>query len=215
MKSVQETYLGWEALSHRRGCTQSGFEVSVRRNDDALRYHSGLAHEERAEHACKDEYCGHRNSFTETVVRIVCRSCGTAEVITGEHTDDTGRSSTSTQMLGYGLPPRRAAGLLLWPGEPWLSIGRANSPEPHDFLVTRPGVKHVTREDVVGQITQSRGKRGGVIWTAAAVPKQDGPYGVLGRVRWAQVQEDLKTPTAAAKWIAEALLVEAAPGGAE
>lgn len=213
MRSVQETYLGWEELTHYKGCAKPGFEVSVRRNDDALRHHSGLAYEARVQHGCKGEYCGHRNTFTEMVVRIVCRSCGAAEVITGEQTDDTGRSTMSTKALGYGLPPRRMAGLLLWPGDPWLSPGRAVSAEPHDFLVTRPGVKRVTKEDVAGQITQGRGKRGAVTWTAAAVPREDGPYGMLDKIRWAQVQDGLKTPAAAAKWISAELAAESGTSG--
>lgn len=213
MRSVQETYLGWEELTHRKGCARTGFEVSVRRNDDALRYHSGLAHEERVEHRCKDGYCGHRTKFSETVVRIVCRSCGVAEVITGEDTEDTGRTTTSTKALGYGLPPRRLAGLLLWPGDPWLSIGRANAAEPHDFLVTRPGITRVTKEDVAGQITQGRGKRGAVTWTAAAIPREEGPYGMFDRIRWAQVQDGLKTLAAAAKWTAAELAAERGTSG--
>ncbi|MFM9563284.1 MULTISPECIES: hypothetical protein [Streptomyces] len=214
MKSVQDTYLGWEELTHRKGCAKSGFEVSVRRNDDARRYHSGLAHEDRVEHGCKDGYCGHRNTFSEMVVRIVCRSCGAAEVITGEQTDDTGRTTTSTRQLGYGLPPRRLAGLLLWPGDPWLSVGRAVSSDPFDFLVTRTGVKHITEPDVVGQITQGRGKLGGVMWTACAVPNQDGPYGTFDRIRWAQVRDGFKTPAAAAKWITIELDAVSGTGGA-
>lgn len=214
MSSVQETYLGWEELTHRAGCVKPGFEVSVRRTDDALRYHSGLAYEERVEHGCKDEYCGHRNTFTETVVRIVCRSCGVAEVITGEDTEDTGRSSTSTKWLGYGMAPRRMAGLLLWPGDPWLTPGRAESAEPHDFLVTGPGAKRVTKEDVLGQVTQGRGKRGAVMWTGCAVPREDGPYGMLDKIRWAQVRDGFKTPAAAAKWIATELDAVSGTGGA-
>lgn len=214
MRAVQETYLGWEELTHRLGCARPAFEVSVRRNDDALRYHGGLAHEERVEHGCKDEHCGHRNRFTETVVRIVCRSCGVAEVITGEHTEDTGRSTTSTKRLGYGLPPRRIAGVLLWPGDPWLNVFREETGEPHDFLVTRPGVKQVTKDVVVGQITQGRGKRGAVIWAANAVQTPDGPYGTgLGRINWAQAQDGLKTVAAAAKWVSAELAAERGTGG--
>ncbi|MFI6337807.1 hypothetical protein [Streptomyces sp. NPDC050535] len=212
MKSVQETYLGWEQPRHHRGCTQTGFAVDYRVNDDVPRYGGGFG-EEKPAHRCKDEHCGHRNSFAEMVVRIVCRSCGVAEVITGEKTPDTGHGSTSTKSLGYGLLARRVSGLLLWPGDPWLSIGRADSPEPHDFLVTRPGVKQVTEPDVVGQITQGRGQRGGVMWAANAVAAKDGQYGVLGRVKWAHARDDLKTPTAAAKWIAATLVETSIPAG--
>lgn len=211
---VQDSYLGWELLTHARGCTQSGWEVSVRLNDDARRHSSGLGHEERVEHRCADEYCRHGNRFDELVVRVVCRTCGMTEVITGEQTEDTGRSTGSTKWLGYGLPPRRLAGLLLWPGEPWLPIGRANSPEPHDFLVTRPGVKRVTEEVVAGQITQGRGRRGGVTWAGCAVPDENGPYG-YSHIRWAYAEDGFKTPAAAAKWVAARLAEAEAGGGAE
>lgn len=216
MSTVQDTYLGWERLSHAEGCKQPVWEVDLRRREDAWRYKASLAYEERAEHKCADEHCTHGDRFDELTVRIVCFSCGMAEVITGERTEDTGRSSTHAKHLGYGMPPRRVAGLLLWAGEPWLNVGRAVSDEPHDFLVTRPGVERVTKEAVAGQITQTRGKRGGVIWTAAAVPAEDGPYGVgLGRVRWTRVQEGFKTPAAAAKWIAARLAETAVGGGGE
>jgi hypothetical protein len=216
MTTVQDTYLGWERLSHAEGCKRPVWEVDLRRREDAWRYRASLAYEERAEHKCADEHCGHGSRFEELTVRIVCFSCGMAEVITGERNEDTGRSSTHAKHLGYGMPPRRIAGLWLWPGEPWLSVGRAVSDEPHDFLVTRPGVERVTQEAVAGQITQTRGKRGGVIWTAAAVPSEDGPYGVgLGRIRWDRVQEGFKTPAAAAKWIAAQLADAGSGGGAQ
>ena len=213
MSTVQDTYLGWERLSHAEDCKRPAWEVDLRRREDAWRYRAGLAYEERAEHKCADEHCSHGNRFDELTVRVVCFSCGVAEVITGERNEDTGRSSTSTRWLGYGLPPRRIAGLLLWAGEPWLNVGRAESSEPHDFLVTRPGVEWVTKEAVAGQVTLGRGKRGGVNWTAAAIPSGEGPYGRgLGRITWARVTDGFKSPAAAAKWIA-AQLAEAETGG--
>lgn len=216
MSTVQDTYLGWELLTHREGCKRPAWEVDVRRREDSWRYQASLAYEQRAEHKCRDEFCNHGNRFDELTVRIVCRSCGMAEVITGERNEDTGRTTTSTKWLGYGQAPRRIAGLLLWPGDPWLNVGRADSPEPHDFLVTCPGVERVTREVVVGQITLGRGKRGGVNWTAAAVPSEKGPYGRgLGRIAWAHAEDGFKTPTAAAKCIAARLAEAEAAGGAQ
>lgn len=219
MTAVQSTYLGWEQPQHAEGCKRPVWEVDIRRQEDAFRHRYGLAYEERPEHSCKDEHCSHGNRFAEVTVRIVCRSCGMAELVTGEHTEDTGCTTTSTRALGFGLQPRRVAGVYLWPGEPHLNVGRAVSDEPYDFLVTAARVDRVTEADVVGQITQWRGKRGGVVWTAAAVPTERGPYGHgLGRIRWARVEEGLKTPTAAARWIAARLAdaaaaAEAAPGG--
>jgi hypothetical protein len=216
VSTVQDTYLGWELLTHAAACKRPVWEVDLRRREDAWRYRAGLAYEERAEHKCADKHCTHASRFDELTVRVVCRSCGVAEVITGERTEDTGRTTTSTKWLGYGQPARRVAGLWLWPGEPWLNVGRDDSAEPHDFLVTRPGVERVTRETVVGQVTLGRGKRGGVNWTAAAVPSETGPYGRgLGRICWARVQDAFKTPAAAAKWVAARLEEVPAGGGGE
>ncbi|MEV7953687.1 hypothetical protein ACIO6T_41255 [Streptomyces sp. NPDC087532] len=201
MTTVQSTYLGWEQPLHRTGCKRPVWDIDVRREDGAYRYHGHS--EPRLAHSCPEECCDHANSFTRVTVRIVCRSCGVAELVTGEHTTDTGHSITSTTQLGYGLAPRKVAGLFLWAGEPYLTVGRAGSDEPHDFLVTATRVDRVTQGAVVGQITQWHGKRGGVIWTASALPDPHGPYGHgLGRIRWNRVQEGFKTVAAAAKWIA-------------
>ncbi|MER7874862.1 hypothetical protein ABTY63_15065 [Streptomyces solisilvae] len=197
MSTVQATYLGWEALAHRPDCRRPAWEVDVRteRGGRDLRSYSD---DERRKHSCPDEDCTHGNTFDRITVRIVCRSCGLAHLISGE---ETGRTSAEVKHLGYGMEPRRAAGLYLWPGEPWLAYGRAVSDEPHDFLVTRERVERVTAADVVGEIGQGRGKRGGVVWSAVAVPTPEGQYGV-GPVRWSQAIEDLRSVAAAAKWIA-------------
>lgn len=195
MTSVQDTYLGWELLAHRPNCKRPEWGVDVRDDDYNIRNrHDG------PDHSCPNEDCGHANRYTQTTVRIVCRSCGTAHVLHGENLTTT---SASTAYLGYGQAPRKVAGLYLWPGEPWLSYGRAVSDEPHDFLVTGARVDRVSEADVVGQIVQGRGKRGAVVWTAAAVP--GGEYGI-GRVRFAQVAEGLRSVAAAAKWIVAAQL---------
>lgn len=205
---VQTTYLGWERLTHARICKKPSWEVDVR-TDDETRYR-GRYGEPRPAHKCDDEDCGHGNSFAQITVRVVCRSCGIAEVITGEHNDDTGRSTTRISTLGYGMAPRKVAGLFLWPGQPWLALGRAATGEPHDFLVTatRPAGDLVTAADVVGQITQSRGQRGGVVWNALAVADPAGPYGTYrvreGLVAFRFCQEGtLRSIAAAAKWIAQ------------
>lgn len=214
--SVQGTYLGWERLAHRSNCKKPSWDVDVRTGSET-RYRGGYG-EARPAHKCGDEYCAHGNSFEQITVRVVCRSCGTAEVITGEHTEDTGRTTTAAASLGYGLAPRKVAGLYLWPGEPWLPYGRAVSEEPYDFLITasRPAGDVVTAADVAGQITQSRGKRGGVVWNVLAVADPAGPYGAHGvrdgHVAFRFRQEGtLRSVVAAAKWIAGQL---AEAGGA-
>ncbi|WP_060952426.1 hypothetical protein [Streptomyces hygroscopicus] len=201
--SAQDTYLGWEALEHRPDCQRPSWEVDVRteRGGRDLRSYSD---DQRRKHSCPDEYCGHGNTFDRITVRIVCRSCGLAHLISGEESEDTGRTSTGVKHLGYGMEPRRIAGLYLWPGEPWLAYGRAVSDEPHDFLVTRTRVDRVTAADVVGQILQGRGGRGAVRWSANAVANPEGQYG-LGQLRFDQATEGLRSVAAAAKWIAAAL----------
>ncbi|WP_432589969.1 hypothetical protein ABVG11_34405 [Streptomyces sp. HD1123-B1] len=203
MSTVQSTYLDWTALTHRPDCCRPAWEVDVR-TDRTGRDLRSYGEESSRAHSCPDEDCDHRNTFDQTTVRVVCRSCGLAHLIRGEHTEDTGSSSMSTTCLGFGMAPRRVAGLYLWPGEPWLAYGRAVSDEPHDFVVTRTRVDRVAAQDVAGEITQGRGKRGGVVWSAATLPNPDGRYG-LQHVRFDQVTEGLRSVAAAAKWIAAQL----------
>jgi len=208
VKSPLDTYLGWEQPTHHKGCKRPAWDIAIRTEDDVARAGGHMG--QLVKHDCCDEFCSHRSTFTQTVVRLVCHSCGTAHVVSGEKTEDTGISYTSTTMLGYGLPPRRAAGLLLWPAEPLFSMGRALDAEPHDFVVTRPQAETVTADTVVGQITQSRGKHNGVVWTALAVPDPEGAYGFGQLIRWAHANDGrgrggspLRTVTAAARWIGD------------
>ncbi|MDQ0829505.1 ferredoxin-like protein FixX [Streptomyces achromogenes] len=224
MISTLDTYLGWEKPQHHAGCKRPAWDVGIRTEERAARY-VGRG-DSACRHSCPDECCSHGNAYDQVVVRIVCTSCGAARVVTGEHTEDTGTSTTSTKVLGYGLPPRQVAELLLWPGQPWLPYGRALAEEPHDFVLTRTGVKQVTEDAVVGQITQSRGGRGGVVWTALAVPDPQGQFGYGQRLRWAHANDGrgrggsiLRTVPAAARWIGARLAeqkpaAELAAGGA-
>ncbi|MET8826560.1 hypothetical protein ABZX40_36510 [Streptomyces sp. NPDC004610] len=217
MKSVLDTYLGWDEPRHMDECRRPSWEVAVRTGEEtrySAQHHYG---QEPAHHKCKDEFCGHGGDFEQVTVRIVCRSCGAAQVVTGEKTEDTGVSDTSTWWLGYGMAPRQAAGLLLWPAAPWLPYGRGLDAEPHDFVVTRTGVKAVTQDSVVGQIMQSTGRRKGVIWAALAVPSPDGPYGAGQPVKYAHRNDGytagdppLRTVRAAARWVGARLAERAA-----
>ncbi|MEY2249374.1 hypothetical protein AB8A21_41785, partial [Streptomyces sp. BF23-18] len=175
--------------------------------------------EERPQHKCPDEGCEHGNAFDKVVVRIVCQSCGAAHLITGESTRDTPALRASTEILGYGMAPRQMASLLLWPGHPYLDLGSYRSDHPHDFVLTRTKAKAVTEDTVVGQITQSRGDRGGIVWTALAVPDPQGPYGYGQRIRWAHANDGrgrggspLRSVGSAARWIAARLAEQ--PAGA-
>lgn len=220
MISALDTYLGWETPQHRKGCKRPTWDIGIRQEERELRYHFRGA--PPLQHSCPDEDCPHGNTFDRTVVRIVCKGCGAAQVISGEHTPDVGATMTSTEHLGYGLAPRQAAGLLLWPGQPWLNLGRAMDGEPHDFVVTRTGVKTVTEDTVVGQLTQGRGKLNGVLWTALAVPDAEGQFGYGQRIRYVHANDGrdrggsaLRTVRAAARWVGARLAEhEAALGGA-
>ncbi|MEV7867432.1 hypothetical protein AB0P17_15325 [Streptomyces sp. NPDC088124] len=192
MTTAMESYLGWDLLPHRDDCARPEWSVDVRTEHSALRRrHDGVAHD------CPNEECGHGDHYSRTTVRIVCQSCGTAHVMTGEETPER----TSTAALGYGQEPRKAAGLYLYPGAPVL-YGWERS-EPYEYLVTAARVDRVQVGDVVGLITQSRGKRGAVRWSACAAPSPEGTYGYRP-LRWTRAQADLRSIAAAAKWIAGA-----------
>ncbi|MGV9427102.1 hypothetical protein ACWDO7_22800 [Streptomyces sp. NPDC003656] len=210
MISALDTYLGWDQPQHLPGCKRPAWDVGIRTEERELRSRS--YNEPPLKHSCPEEFCEHGNTFDRTVVRIVCTSCGMAQVITGEATPETGVSTTCTRILGYGLPPRTAAGLLLWPGQPWLPSGLREASERHDFVVTRPKAKHVAEDVIVGQITQGRGERGGVVWTALAVPDPNGSYGYGQRIHWRYANDGrgrggspLRSVPAAARWIGERL----------
>ncbi|MFJ5156367.1 hypothetical protein ACIQCF_33365 [Streptomyces sp. NPDC088353] len=193
MTSVIETYLGWQEPQHLADCRKPAWSLDYRMDDNEFRdRHGGEAH------SCPNEACDHGDRYPRITVRMVCPSCQTATVIRGE-AHSINQDTTSTTTHGYGLPPRKLAGLLLWPGEPYLNVGRLGSADPYDFVVTPLGVKRVTEADVVGVITQSRGKRRAVTWSAAALPTP----GRYGRFNWGRTNEDtLRTVAAAAKWIA-------------
>ncbi|MFF8034883.1 hypothetical protein [Streptomyces sp. NPDC016626] len=206
MTSVLETYLGWEEPQHLSGCKRPSWSVDIRTDHDELRDRlSGEAH------ACPNDSCGHGDRYPRTTVRIVCPSCQAALVIRGKDAS-TRQGMTANTTYGYGQPPRTMAGVLLWPGEPWLNVGRLRSAEPYDYVVTRKGVTRVTETDVVGVITQHRGKRGAVIWQAGALPTP----GKYARLNWGATNEDepARTVAAAAKWIA-ARLADQPTGGAQ
>ncbi|MFD5468853.1 hypothetical protein [Streptomyces sp. NPDC127105] len=191
MTSVIETYLGWQQPEHLADCRKPDWAVDFRTDDEFRDRHGS------DKHACPNEDCDHGDRYQRTTVRIVCTSCQAAVVIRGE-ADGISQGMTANTTYGFGLPPRRLAGLLLWPGEPWLDLGHLRRADPYDFVVTRPGVKRVTEADVVGVISQSRGKRGAVTWAAAALPTP----GRYGRFNWGRTNEDtLRSVAAAAKWI--------------
>lgn len=191
MSTVQSTYLGWSNLAHAADCLKPLWDVQTQAE-------SASDPDGRASRACNHEGCDHGDHFEKTTIRIVCRSCGRAHVLGGEIYSE---SHTTVDRIGYGSTPRKVAGLLLWPGQPWFRAGRASHEHPHDFLVTRPGVTRVAESDVVGCIYLWKGKLGGLTWAAAAVQDPNGTF-APGKLRWKRVREGLRTSTAAAKFIA-------------
>lgn len=202
MTQVLETYLGWEEPQHLAGCKSPSWSVDFRTDQEEIRDRLG-----GGAHTCPNDTCQHSDRYQQTTVRIVCRSCRAALVVRGEEASTRQGWSVTD---GYGMPPRTMAGLLLWPGEPWLNFGRLSSTEPYDYLVTRKGVTRPAEPDVVGTITQSRGKRGGIQWHATALPTP----GKYVRFNWGatNADESARTVAAAAKWIA-ARLAEQQTGG--
>ncbi|MFI5995896.1 hypothetical protein ACIBAC_29100 [Streptomyces sp. NPDC051362] len=210
MISPLDTYIGWDRPMHNKLCKRPEWDISWRTEERKDRYH--YRGDDPLKHKCAQEDCTHLNYYDEKVVRVVCKSCGAAHIITGEQTSDTGESTTSTKYLGYGLQPRQVSGLLLWPGHPYLEFGRLGTTEPHDFVLTRTKVKEVTEATVVGQITQSRGERGGIVWTALAVPDPGGQFGYGQKIRWAHANDGrgrggtpLRSVGSATRWIGERL----------
>ncbi|MEU9349062.1 hypothetical protein AB0D74_48480 [Streptomyces sp. NPDC048278] len=208
MKSALDTYLGWEQPQHRDGCKRPSWDVAFRTDEREYRREYRGYGEPLAKHECPDEQCAHGAFFDRVKVRIVCRSCGAATVITGEDTEETRTSSTSTLRIAYGLAPQRKAELLLWPADPWMGRDLRDEDFPHDFVVTRLGVREVTEASVVGQITQSTGKLRGRVWATLAVPDPKGQFGFGQRIQWAHSNDGrgqggppLRTVLAAARWI--------------
>ncbi|MFE0243294.1 hypothetical protein ACFWZ0_02585 [[Kitasatospora] papulosa] len=192
MTSLQDTYLAWDELAHAPSCADPRWVVDIRTECGAYRDVTGRAHN------CPAEDCDHSDRYEKTSVRIVCRSCGKARIMSGEA--DALRQ-TSVQALGYGQQPVKCAGLWLYPGEPRLfGWGAAVGDDPTGYLVTRTRVDRVTLTNVIGAIHQDRGPRRGIKWAATAVIDAFGDYG-YGQARWAHRQEGLPTRTAAAKWI--------------
>ncbi|MFF0138026.1 hypothetical protein ACFYRN_16515 [Streptomyces sp. NPDC005227] len=219
MISPLDTYLGWDELEHFAGCKRPEWKIGTRTEEDFRHVPYGFRDETLpAKHACPNEECDHSSKFEKTTTRIVCFSCGVVHLISGE---DTRTRMTNTRDIGYGLTPRTVAGLLLWPGQPWLDFGRLSSDEPHDFVVTRAKVKEVTAEDVIGQVVLGTGARRGFVWTALATADPKGQYGYGGPVRFLHANDGrgrggkpLRTVTAAARWVGARLAEAQTESGA-
>lgn len=178
MHSALAIYLGWQPLAHADGCRTTGWEVDTQTTYGA----------------------GGNPDASASSLRLLCRECGTVR----EHGGRPDSLHTSrTADAGYGQPPKRAAGLWLYPGTPLL---RGESLPPYEYLCTRRPADRIDPDDVVGLIRQARTVRGRTVWTAMAGPEWalsslDGPTPVCS---WQHTcgDERFNTPTGAAKWIA-------------
>ncbi|MFI8365298.1 hypothetical protein ACIGD1_34740 [Streptomyces sp. NPDC085612] len=191
-------HLEWEPFSHRADCSKPVWEVDHQIVYDKLRHrHEG------PEHACPNEECGHRDHYDRITVRLLCRACDTVRLIGGEeHTNET----TTTARIGYGQPPKRVAGLWLYPGPPLLHLREYNTPGA--YLCSRERVDRLSEKDIVGAVSEGRGKRGATVWHAAVGPEFHPPArGLSGYAVWAKNsgEKPFTSVTAAAKWVAAEL----------
>lgn len=152
---IDETYFGWDQLTHTSDCDRPAWEVGIRRETGA----HPLSHRADLQHSCIN--CDHANLFTRVTVRLVCRACRTVHLVSGE---DPTHNPTTTAAYGYGEPPALVAGLCLYPGHAFLhgeGPGRSGwDDQPIEWLVTAaPAAGQLRREDCVGRISR---------WTNAA-----------------------------------------------
>lgn len=192
MRIATDVYFGWGQPGHMQGCARPAWEVDTR-----VEYHVWRGSHGGGDHSCPSEDCGHRNRYDALTVRVICRSCGVIHLHRGEL---MATETTTTRSIGYGQPPRKVAGLWLYPGAPLLLA----DPEPYEYLCTIDRVDRLEPDHVVGYIAQGRGKRGGVTWAAAALPEIDHDNSLRRpRLRYTVTSGEttFKTATAAAKWL--------------
>ncbi|MEU1312554.1 hypothetical protein ABZ419_27195 [Streptomyces cinnamoneus] len=196
-------HLEWQPFAHRPDCAKPVWEVDHQTVSDKLR-----PRREGPKHSCPNEECGHHDHYDRITVRLLCRSCDTVRLISGEeHTTRT----TTTARIGYGQPPKKVAGLWLYPGPPLLDL--RDYATPGAYLCSREKVDRLSEEDIVGVVSEGRGKRGGTVWHAAIGPDFHPPArGLSGYATWAKNsgEKPFSTVTAAAKWVAAELEAAAA-----
>ncbi|MFI9311240.1 hypothetical protein [Streptomyces triculaminicus] len=187
-------HLDWQPFRHRSDCTKPVWEVDQQRESDARR-----PRRDGPEHECPNGECGHGAHYDRITVRVLCRSCGTVHLISGEeHTSRT----TTTARTGYGQAPKKVGGLWLYPGPPLLDLREYTSPGA--YLCSQEKVDRLSEDDIVGVVSEGRGKRGGTVWYAAVGPDfKPGALGLPGFAIWAKNSGDkpFTTVAAAAKWV--------------
>ncbi|MFZ3476028.1 hypothetical protein ACODT4_44360 [Streptomyces sp. 2.9] len=191
-------YLGWTRPAHRPDCARPSWEVDLRTEFGQHRNRRG-----GPAHSCPNEDCDHGDRYEEVTVRLLCRSCQVVRLITGEEQSD---HSTTTASTGYGQPPKRVAGLWLYPGPPLLAqLDMA----PHAYLCTLERVEELDEKNIVGTIGEGRTPRGATVWSAAAILEMRYLHSVRTEPypSWKTVSGDttFKTVAAAAKWVKAAV----------
>lgn len=133
---------------------------------------------------------------TRLELRFVCPSCGAAQVLrvdTDTRPDARSgvrlREATSTRRIGYGCPPRRAAGLWLWPVP-----APDGSDDPASYVVTTVNDRRERREEIAGAVARYRTARGAHRWLAA-----------VGYDPSVENQDGFRSAGAAAAWLADRL----------
>jgi hypothetical protein len=191
-------HLDWQPFRHGPDCAKPAWEVAQQTEADKRR-----PRRDGPEHACPNEECGHHDHYDRIAVRVLCRSCGIVHLIGGE--EYTTRTTTTVR-TGYGQPPKRVAGLWLYAGPPLLDL--RDHTAPGAYLCSLEKVDQLSEKDVVGAITEGRGKRGATIWSAAVGPD----FRPEGYTVWAKNSGDkpFNTVAAAAKWVTAELNAAAA-----
>jgi hypothetical protein len=199
---IEHTYFGWNQLTHTETCTSPSWDIDVR-HDPGVRPLS----DNEVTHGCPDQRCTHTGALDRVTIRVICRSCDTAHLITGEALT---RATTTTAALGYGQAPRQTAGLYLWPGRPILhghGPGRSGlDDQPYEYLVTTALLDRLTPEACVGAIGRHFNAAHKPLWWAAAIQTSP-PLRVLPpagdyRLAWKRRTNEHTSADQAAAWIA-------------
>lgn len=189
MHLIEELYLGWQPLTHTITCPAPTWDSVELRHDEGARQVATGAEA----HECISGDCGHENTFGRVQVRLLCRDCDTVYVLAGE---GLGSTCTTTALTGWGQPPRKLAGVWLWPGEAATAEGR-----PHDYFVTRDPAAPATPGALLGLITSYWDSVGAPLWIAYAHHHPDGAH-KRDRLTFIHRTDALTSVEDAVRWVA-------------
>ncbi|MEU9661874.1 hypothetical protein [Streptomyces chartreusis] len=187
MQLIEETYFGWDSLTHVLDCPNPTWDDVQIRHDEGTRPDASGTDP----HTCTNALCSHRTTFTRLQLRLLCRDCHTVRIISGEGSTET---CTTTADTGWGQTPHQTGGVWLWPGRPTAPGG-----EPHQYLVTlQPAA--LTRATLYGIITAYRDSNGVQRWIAGCAPDPDGAH-PISTLRWRYASNAYDTAIDAAEFI--------------